>query len=93
MVDIVVRSVVAREVLKWVKRKSISTVVVNRLDGSAGEEPHGLSARHTSHEIRNTGSESVEQKSLERVVVQRSVCIWNVQAVVSGVNLGWIMSV
>jgi len=78
VVDIVVCRIVGGNFLQWVKRKSVSAVIVDSLDGAASEEPHGLAASHAREKIGEASAESVEQETLEWVVVQGSVGIGNV---------------
>lgn len=64
----------------------IAAVVIDRLDGRHGKEPHSLTRGHTSHEECHAGSGCVEQESFHGMVVQCAKCIRNVKAMVAGVE-------
>ena len=58
--DIVVRGVVAGDVLDGVPGELVSAVVVYRLDRGQTPEGNSLSLGHSRDLIRETGTESVE---------------------------------
>jgi hypothetical protein len=86
MVDVVVGSVVGEDPVDWVVWKCVTAMVHDSLDSGAGEEPHGLSHRHTREQVTQTGAQSVKSESLDWVVVQSAVGIWDVEAVVARVE-------
>lgn len=84
MVDVVVGGVVARDVLQRIPRQGVPAVVVDRLDHAAHEEPHSHSGCHEGRFVGEARTDRVHDERFHRVVVQSSVRVGNVQAVVSG---------
>jgi len=87
--DIMVSGIVARDVLNRIPGKCISTVVVYGLDRREAEEGHALTGCETGDFVGDACTEGVEEEAFERVVVEGSVCVGDVEAVVSGVELCW----
>lgn len=81
--NVMVASIVAGNVLQDVPWQGVSTVIVDSLDGTAGEEPHGLARSHAGKEKGKSSSERIKKEALEWVVVESSVSIGNVKTVVS----------
>lgn len=91
VVNVVVCGVVVGDELQRIPRKRIAAVVVNRLHGRKGKEARALQGRHASDLETNASSEGVEKEPFKRVVVQRAVSVGNIQAVVSGVESGFLV--
>ena len=88
VVDVVVRSIVAGNVLDRVPGQRVSAVVVYGLDCGHDPKHDSLSLGHPCDLIRDTGTECVEQESLQRVVVQCTVGVRNIQSMVPRVEGG-----
>ena len=81
-----VGGVVGENVVKRVVGKLVTAVVEDSLDGRSSEEPHGLAHCHSSKEVAETTTKSVKREALERVVVQGTVSVGNVETVVARVE-------
>lgn len=55
-------------------------MVVDCLDGRASEEPHSLAGCHEGEFVANTGTEGIEEKTFEWVVVECAICVGYVEA-------------
>jgi hypothetical protein len=89
VVDVVVGGVVAGDELERVPGEGVAAVVVDGLDGGEGEEEGALTDVHAGGLEGDGGTEAIEEKALERVVVEGAVCVWDVEAVVAGVESCW----
>jgi hypothetical protein len=85
VVHVVVGGIVAGQVLEWIPGECVSAVVVDRLDGQAGEEPHSLSDRHAGRQVGDGGAERFEKESFDRVVVEGAKSVCDVESVMSRV--------
>lgn len=90
MVDIVVSGVVPSQLLEGVPRESVAAVVIDRLDSGEGEVQHGLSGAHHSGEIPNPGASSVEEESLDWVIVQSTKRIWYIESMMTRMEIDCI---
>ena len=63
MVNIMVSRVITEEDVKRIPRKPKSTVIINRLDGSEGEEKYSRSRGHTGEEERQSTADGVQEKT------------------------------
>jgi hypothetical protein len=61
-------------------------MVIDSLDRGESEKDHTLSCRHSSNFICNASTEGIEQESFKGVVVESSVCVRNVESVMSGME-------
>lgn len=84
--DIVISSIVRRDLLQRVPRESIATVVINCLNGGHGKEPHALAGAHSSGQEGHTGTSCVEQETFNWVIVQSTEGVRNVEAMMAGVK-------
>ncbi|KAI6750086.1 hypothetical protein HG531_007351 [Fusarium graminearum] len=73
MMNIVVFGVVTGNELKRVPWESVATVVVDSLDCRHGEEQDSLAKSHASNLECDGSTESIEEESLNRVVVESTV--------------------
>lgn len=78
VMDIMIGSIVGEDPVDGVIWECIAAVVQNGLDGGAGEKPHRLAHCHTSEQVRDAGAKSVKCESLEGVVVQCAVRVWDI---------------
>lgn len=78
VVNIMVGGIVGSEMLQGVPGESIAAVIVHSLNSRTGKKPHGLAVSHSSRQERNTGTGSVEEESLHRMVIQSTERIWDV---------------
>ena len=74
--------------LQRVEGKGITTVIVNSFYRAATKEDHALSASHAGDQEGNTSSESIQNETFNRVVVQGTVRVRNVKPVVARMELG-----
>jgi len=81
-----VSGIIAGDVLEWIPWQCISTVIIDSLDGRGREKHHSLASCHARDLIANAGTESVEEESFERMVVEGSESIRNVKPVMAGVK-------
>lgn len=81
--DIVVRSVVAGDVLKRVPGQCVSAMIVDCLHGAANIEQNGHARRHHADFVSQPCARGVQNETLHRMVVKRAVCVWHVEAVVT----------
>ena len=88
VVDVVVDGVVGEEQLEWVQRQNVAAVVVDGLHGGEDEEDDLLAGGEVGDVHGDTGSQGVQQETLDRGVVQGTVGVWDIQSVVDGVELG-----
>lgn len=56
VMNVMVLSVVASNVLERIKGQSVTTVIINSLDCAAGEEPHALANGHAYYQVRDTST-------------------------------------
>lgn len=64
-------------------------MVVDSFDRAAGEEPYALACCHTSDKVGETCSKCIEEEAFKRMIVERTVCIRYVEAMVAGVEGCW----
>jgi hypothetical protein len=83
VMNIVVLGIVARQVLERIKGERVATVIVDGLDGGAGEEPHALACGHTGELVSERGAQRVQEEAFKGVVVECAVGIRNVQTVMT----------
>lgn len=50
-------------------------MVIDRLDGRAGEEPHSLAGCHEREFVGDSSTESVEEEPFERMIIQGAECV------------------
>lgn len=89
MVNIVVGGIVRGEVLQRIPGEGVSAVVINGLDGRAGEEPHGLAVGHPGNQEANTCTSGIQKETLNGVVVESTESVRDVEAVVTRVECHW----
>lgn len=87
MVDIMIRSVVPEEEVKYVSWQPEAAVVVDSLHGREGEEEDGRPRRHAGGHERECAAHGVQQKALDRVVVLAAEGVGDDEAVVPGVDV------
>lgn len=61
-------------------------MVIDGLDGGAGEEAGCLAGVHADEEVGEAGAEGVEEEAFEGVVIEGAVGVGDVEAVVTGVE-------
>jgi hypothetical protein len=61
-------------------------VIIDSLDSREGEEPHGLAVCHAGDQESNSSASRVQEESLNRVVVESTEGIWNIETVMTGVE-------
>lgn len=83
VMDVVVSCIVTCDVLQGVPGQCVTAVVINRLDGRGCEEDHSLARRHPSNQVRNASSKCIEEETFERVIIERSISVWDVKSVVA----------
>lgn len=83
MVNVVVRSIVASDVLKRIPGQCISTVVVNRLHGAADVEQDGHTRRHHADLVGQARARGIQHEALHRMIVKRAVGVGHVEAVMT----------
>lgn len=89
MVNIVVRRIVACDVLQRVPWERVPAVVVDGLGGAEDIEEERHARRHHAELVGETCAGRVHHESFDRVVVESAVGVWNVEAVVAGVPVRW----
>lgn len=86
VVDVMVSGVVGGEMLQWIPGEGIATVIIDSLDSREGEEPHGLAVSHAGDQESNSSASRIQEESLNRVVVESTEGIWNIETVMTGVE-------
>lgn len=84
--DVVVSGVVTGDALEGVPGERVSAVAVDSLEGREGPEPDTLAERHEGGLKGDAGADSVEEEALKGMIVEGTVGIGDVEAVVSGVD-------
>ena len=83
VVDVVVGSVIASQMLKGIPGKCITAVIVNRLNGRAGEKPHPLPCCQARELEGDASPHSIKEETFEWVIVQRAKSVRNVESVMA----------
>lgn len=86
MVNIVISGIVGGEVLQRIPGEGVSAVVVDGLDGRAGEEPHGLAVGHTGNQEANARTSGIQKETLNGVIVESTESVGNVETMVTRVE-------
>lgn len=81
-----ISSVVGGNLLKGVPRESVAAMIIDRLDRGHGEKPHALTIAHSSCEVCDARTGSIEQESFDGMVIQSTKSIRDIEAMVSGVE-------
>lgn len=89
MVNIMIGGIVGGEVLQRIPGEGVSAVVINGLDGRAGEEPHGLAVGHTGNQEANACTSSIQKETLNGMVVESTESVRDIEAVVTRVECHW----
>jgi hypothetical protein len=87
MVQIVVLGIVPKDGLEGIPPDVVSTVVVHRLDRAYPKEDDGLSDGHPCCRVSEDGTERVQEEAFNRVVVERSKRVGDVETVVHRVEM------
>lgn len=61
-------------------------MVIDRLNGGAGEEPHGLAIGHTRNQEADACTGSVQKEAFDGVIVKSAESVGDIEAVVTGVE-------
>lgn len=69
VMDVMVIRSVTTEHLEWVKGETVTTVIVDRFHGTKRKQENGLPDGEVGNSLRHHGTNTVEKKSLERVIV------------------------
>ena len=77
--------IVCGDMLQRIPRKRITAMIINSFDCTASEKPHALSYSHTGCQVSDTSPKYVERKALERMIVESTVRIRDVESVVTNV--------
>lgn len=75
MVDVVIRGIVAADVLERIPWKIISTMVIDSLRRTEREEAHALAGSHAGGFVGNRGSQSIEKEPFKRMIIKGAICI------------------
>lgn len=86
VVDIVVDGVIRESPLEQVEWKTVPAVVINGFHGGKRVQEYVLAWSQPENHGRSAGSESVQQKAFNRVVVQGTISVWHVEPVVARVE-------
>jgi hypothetical protein len=89
MMDVVVGCVVIRNELQWIPWEMIPAVVVDCLDRGEAKEEKALARSHPSDFEGKTSSESIKQETFKGMIVQGSVCVGNIESVMSRMECSW----
>ena len=89
VMDVVVRGVVAGNVLHGVPREGVSAVIIDGLDGGETEEEHALAHGHARKFVCQASTDGIEEEALEGVIVEGAVGIGDVETVVPRVEGGF----
>lgn len=87
MMNIMIRRIVAKEMLKRVEGKSEAAMVVDGFSGGDAEEHGSLSDRHSRCPMGNHRTQGVEDEAFERVVIESAVGVRTVETMMDGVDV------
>ena len=82
MVNVVVIGGVGEEHLEGVERQAVPAVVVHCLQRRDDEEDERLAEGHAGGGLGDAGADGVQEEALDGVVVERTECVGDVEAVV-----------
>lgn len=86
VVDVMVGSVVVGNQLQWIPRELVAAMIIDGLERREAEEAHALADCHSHCLEGDASTKSIKEEPLERVVVQGSISVGNVQSVMTGVE-------
>lgn len=89
VVDVVVGSVVGRDLLKRVPRELVTAMVIDCFDCGHREEPHALTGRHPGGQKSHTRTGCVKEESFDRMVVQSTEGVRDIKAMVARMEFDW----
>ena len=81
-----VSGVVGSQVLKRVPGKRVAAVIIYSLKSGANEEADSLTSRHACEEVSEAGAAGIEEEAFKGVVVEGTVGVGDVEAMVAGVE-------
>lgn len=84
---IMIIRVVPEEMLERIPGKRESTMIIHSFQRRQGEEDNPLSQRHQSTSMSNSSSESIEDESFERMVVECTEGVGHVESVMPGMDV------
>lgn len=87
MMDIMIRRSIGGYDLEWIPGKTVPTVVVDGFHSGKSEEEHGLTGGHSACCFGKNCADGVEDKALDRVVVERTKRVWDIQPMVPAVEV------
>lgn len=89
VVNIVISSIVGGDMLQWIPGEGVSTVVIDGLDGREGEEQHALTVGHARNQESNACTCSIQEESLNWVIIESTESVGHIETVVAGVERHW----
>lgn len=69
VVNVMVCSIVASNVLQWIPRQCVSAVVVNSFDGRADEEENPLFHAHIGNLVCYPSTQRIEEKAFDWMII------------------------
>lgn len=70
MMNIMIIRIIRRKYLERIKGQTIPTMIIHSLTSRHNKEQHSLSRRQPSCRFRYSRTQSIQQKSLHRVIIQ-----------------------
>ena len=86
-----ISGIVAGYVLQRIPGECVAAVIIDCLDRRGREKHQSLAGCHSCNFICYACSESIEEKPLERMVVESAESVGDVKAVVPGVKCCWLI--
>lgn len=87
MMNVVIIGIIAAEHLEWVEWEAVTAVIINPFHGTEHIKEDGLSEGEVSNSLRHSGTNSLEQKSLERVIVLCTKRVGYIKLMVHGMKV------
>lgn len=89
MMNIMISRIITRDMLERIPWKCITTMIIYCFDSWGDEKCHTLTGSHAGYFVGDGGAEGVEEESFERVVVEGTVGVGDVETVVTWVEGCW----
>lgn len=86
VMNVVVSGVVGEDPVNRVPREGVAAVIKHGLHSRPGKEPYRLAHSHACEQVREARAKGVHDEALERVVVEGTIGVRHVEAVVARVK-------
>lgn len=87
MMDIVVGTIVCEQLLQWIPRQRVPAMITHCLQVCEREEEQYLACVQPSKFCGQASADCVHHETFHWVIVDGAICVWNVQFMMTGVEL------